>query len=167
MTPRTAVDWPALLRSKQILLRKARHDDPSPDWLSEAESAVPGAGEPCPLSQRRADGDAVYWLRPPGTPPDQPLGACAARIDGRELCWTWLAVDEAWRAYGFGGAAVPVIERAAARQGIASGRVLVPARNGIALYFWLRLGYRPITDPPWEQPYPGTWMRRDISPRGR
>ena len=61
---------------------------------------------------------------------------------------------------GYGGVAVTLIERAAKRGGLLDGRVLAPANNGVALYFWLRLGYRPLADAAWPKPCEGTWMSR-------
>ena len=167
-TPAPPAPWPAHLRSQQLLLRRRTTNDPSPDWLPEAEQAVPGAGDTCPLLDRAQAADAIYWLRPPGAPATEPHGACAARLTSdRDLLWTWLAVDARWRAYGLGGAAVPIIERAALRLGATTGRVLVPASNGIGLYFWLRLGYRPLPGAPWPKHFDGTWMRRTITDRAR
>ncbi|MXY80322.1 MAG: GNAT family N-acetyltransferase [Chloroflexi bacterium] len=164
MTPATA-GWPAELRSRRLRLRARALDDPTPDWLPEAESALGGAGPPCPLGDRIEAGDAVYWLRPVGTA--TPVGACAARVEEDALVWTWLAVEAEWRGYGYGGAAVPIVERAARRLGATSGRALVPASNGIALYFWLRLGYRPLAGAAWAKPREGTWMGRALSARDR
>ena len=44
-------------------------------------------------------------------------------------------------------------------------RVRVPATNGVALYFWLRLGYRPLASRSWPAPagaQAGTWMVREL-----
>ena len=43
--------------------------------------------------------------------------------------------------------------------------VSVPARLGLALYFWLRLGYRPLTQREWPAPPddpPSVWMVREL-----
>ena len=94
-------------------------------------------------------------------------GALAARIDSSDagLIWTWLAVGAEWRALGLGGAAVPLLERVAVRLGARAARVTVPARNGVALYFWLRLGYQVRAAAPWPLERGGSWMVR--SPIGR
>ena len=165
-------DWPAHLRSSRLRLRARAPGAPPPDWLPEAEAASGGAGAPCPLGERIAAGDAVYWLRPAGAAsagpePPAPIGACAARIEDTTLVWTWLAVAAEWRGFGYGGAAVPIVERAAMRLGATSGRALVPASNGIGLYFWLRLGYRPLSGPGRPKPREGTWMQRALSGRDR
>ena len=160
-----AAGWPGELRSRRLRLRARALDDPAPDWLPEAESALGGAGAPCPLGDRIEAGDAVYWLCPAGAA--APVGACAARVEEDALLWTWLAVEAEWRGYGYGGAAVPIVERAARRLGATSGRALVPATNGISLYFWLRLGYRPLAGLDRPKPREGTWMGRALSARDR
>ena len=173
--------WPRRLRSRRLLLHALSPADPDPAWLAEAEIAVRGGGESCSLPRpdaspasvgsQAAANDIAYWLRrtgPPQAPPaHDPIGACAARIEADDLVWTWLAVGADWRALGLGGAAVPIVERAAARLGCSQGRVLVPAGNGIGLYFWLRLGYRPSTAPSWPKPIEGTWMQRDLRRRDK
>jgi len=43
--------------------------------------------------------------------------------------------------------------------------VSIPARLGLALYFWLRLGYRPLTQRDWPaapDDAPGVWMVREL-----
>jgi len=38
-----------------------------------------------------------------------------------------------------------------------------PEVHGIAVYFWIRLGYRPLQRPEWPCAVPGVaWMRRDL-----
>jgi len=188
----TGHTWPRHLRSRRLLLRAVSPNDPASAWLPEAEIAVRGGGEACPLprptqpedsdargpgTQAHNQNEIAYWLRPAGQPSGQPgkaqpaahdaIGACAARIDDGDLVWTWLAVGAEWRALGLGGAAVPIVERAALRLHGRRGRVLVPANNGIGLYFWLRLGYRPDPAAAWPKPVEGTWMLRDLSDRDR
>jgi GNAT superfamily N-acetyltransferase len=43
--------------------------------------------------------------------------------------------------------------------------VCVPARLGLAFYFWLRLGYQPLTQAAWPSPPedpPSAWMVREL-----
>lgn len=138
-----------------------------PDWLAEAETALLGAEPGCPLAARVEAGDGVYWIRVRDVRVGaggqvETVGAVAATREGDSLRWTWLAVGAAWRAMGYGGAAVPLVERAAKRRGLVDARVLAPASNGVALYFWLRLGYRPLADAAWPKPCEGTWMARTV-----
>ena len=96
-------------------------------------------------------------------------GRVAEIAGGRCLVWSWLAVAGEWRGYGFGGAAVPLLERAAARRNAVEAVAPLPPDNGIALYFWLRLGYVPDAElrPPEAARPAGVagdalWMRRRI-----
>jgi GNAT superfamily N-acetyltransferase len=87
---------------------------------------------------------------------DHPVPAAA--------CVRFLAVDPSHRRLGIGGRAALALERRLKRS---TDRIYVsvPARVGIALYFWLRLGYRPLTQADWpvapEDP-PSTWMVREL-----
>ena len=150
--------FPPSLRSRQILLRRVATILEAPPWLPEAERAVRSPKSPCLLGDRIAAADGVYWIDARLPKPTRQVGAFAARVDAAALVWTWLAVDADWRAFGYGGAAVPVLERAALRAGCTNARVLTPQENGVGLYFWLRLGYRPIANGSWPMPYDGTWM---------
>jgi GNAT superfamily N-acetyltransferase len=76
----------------------------------------------------------------------------------------FLAVDPSRRRLGIGGRAALALERRLKRS-VERVYVAVPARIGIALYFWLRLGYRPLSQADWpaepEGP-PSTWMLREL-----
>jgi GNAT superfamily N-acetyltransferase len=76
----------------------------------------------------------------------------------------FLAVDPSRRRLGIGGRAALALERRLKRT-VERVYVAVPARIGIALYFWLRLGYRPLSQADWpaepEGP-PSTWMLREL-----
>ncbi len=156
------------MRTRRVTLSALQGDslgDSPPEWLAEAERSVLGAEPGCPLIDRLGAGDTGYWIRVArqtndGRSERRTVGALTARLADDWLEWGWLAVDESLRAFGYGGAAVPIVERAARRLGATGARALVPESNGIALYFWLRLGYRPATRHEWPQPYAGTWMER-------
>ncbi len=177
--------WPATLRSKPVTLQAVSDLARAPEWLGEAEQAVLGKAPGCALaplissagaagaSSRNREERTGYWIRVQDEGETLSIGALAASIEvastddeaeGATLVWQWLAVGAAWRAFGYGGAAVPIVERAAAKRGAKSARVRVPASNGVALYFWLRLGYRPMSQAAWPAPLSasaGTWMVRD------
>ena len=76
----------------------------------------------------------------------------------------FLAVAPGRRRVGSGSGAVLALERRLAR----SARrcyVQVPARLGLAPYFWLRLGYRPLTQAEWPRlpaEAPAVWMARTL-----
>jgi GNAT superfamily N-acetyltransferase len=122
-------------------------------WLAEAWCAIDG-------------------LRPAGDAPTTPAGLRdavmqrwpAARIDvidvemrgiGGFVVWETapdepdatiirgLATRRPWRNVGYGGEAVEQLE--ASRPG-SRFIAAVPRWNGLALYFWLRVGFRPVRD---------------------
>jgi GNAT superfamily N-acetyltransferase len=81
-----------------------------------------------------------------------------------------IAVEPARRFRGLGGEAALALERhLRARHGMERVFAPVPDGRGLAVYFWLRAGYRPLTvsDAPWPlvgltgESRPGIWMLRD------
>jgi hypothetical protein len=74
---------------------------------------------------------------------------------GEEIGWIEAAVRDGWsevrwieleagrRGWGHGSEAVRSLEAEVAQRGVRGVRAEVPTGNGLALYFWLRLGYRP------------------------
>jgi GNAT superfamily N-acetyltransferase len=60
----------------------------------------------------------------------------------------FIALARQCRGWGYGSEAVRLVEEWALRTGIAHRfRVDIDVRNGLGLYFWLRLGYRPHAAP--------------------
>lgn len=56
----------------------------------------------------------------------------------------FIAVAAPYRGHGYGSEAVRLLEDDALRRGTAGRfRADVPMSNGLGVYFWLRLGYRP------------------------
>lgn len=79
-----------------------------------------------------------------------------------QVCF--LAVEPDRRRLGIGGRAALALERRLARS-VSRLYVLVPERLGLALYFWLRLGYRPLMQAAWPvEPRDGAaaWMVREL-----
>jgi RimJ/RimL family protein N-acetyltransferase len=75
---------------------------------------------------------------------DEPIGLAEYRLDGEWLTVPFIALAKAYRGWGYGSEAVRLLEEWAVREGRAERfRAEVDARNGLGLYFWLRLGYRP------------------------
>jgi GNAT superfamily N-acetyltransferase len=65
---------------------------------------------------------------------------------------------------GSGMAAAAAIEDVLRSQGARMLYAPAPAVHGIAMYFWIRLGYRPLLRPEWPCDLPGVaWLRREIS----
>ena len=82
----------------------------------------------------------------------------AARID-------FLAVSPGKRRLGIGGRTALAFERRL-RGKAKSVYAPVPASIGLALYFWLRLGYQPLTKRDWpvtpKSATPSIWMKREL-----
>lgn len=65
---------------------------------------------------------------------------------------------------GVAMAAVTLLEQRLRRHGARTIYAPVPEAHGIAVYFWIRLGYRPLMRGAWpEQRDRVVWMRRDPS----
>ncbi len=74
--------------------------------------------------------------------------------------------DQARR--GAGMTAARLVEGEMRAAGISRVYAQAPAAHGIAVYFWIRLGYRPLLRPAWPCERPGVgWMMRDITSRTR
>ena len=166
------VSWPAQVEGERASLRRFAGEVVEADWLAEAAQAIVGRADPCPLQGRLDDGDRGWWIFGDG----QIVGALCGRIvelpdppHDLALIWTWLAIDARWRAYGYGGAAVPLFEEVARSAGAQIALAPLPPDNGVALYFWLRLGYTPLrsvpvdrTDWPTGVASDALWMRRPL-----
>jgi RimJ/RimL family protein N-acetyltransferase len=75
---------------------------------------------------------------------EDPIGVVEHQHKGDWLDITFIALAKPYRGWGYGSEAVRVVEEWALREGTAERfRAEVDVRNGLALYFWLRLGYRP------------------------
>ncbi|MCY3558866.1 MAG: hypothetical protein OXH13_09495 [Chloroflexi bacterium] len=139
--------WPSTVRGERAAIVPFVDSITTADWFDEAARAIAGRREPCRIERRLADGDQGWWI----VADDEQVGALCARLgssaatpESRAVIWTWLAVEARWRAYGYGGAAVPLLEHAARSAGATVALAPLPPDNGVALYFWLRLGYIPL-----------------------
>ena len=164
--------WPQTVRGSRATIHRFGGEPIEADWLDEAAQAIAGRSAPCPIHHRLDAGDQAWWIGGD----DEIVGALCGRIvelRGRPgdlaLVWTWLAVDARWRAFGYGGAAVPLFEQAAQQAGAQIALAPLPPDNGVALYFWLRLGYTPIrsapvdpSDRPTGVPSDALWMQRSL-----
>jgi len=77
-----------------------------------------------------------------------------------------LAVAPDRRRFGIGSRAVLGLEQRLAGRRVGRCYVLVPSDLGLGLYFWLRLGYRPLTQAEWPHPVEGktaAWMLRELA----
>jgi GNAT superfamily N-acetyltransferase len=92
---------------------------------------------------------------------DVPSAACATL--------PFLAIDPARRFRGLGGEAGLALDAHLRGHGFEKVYAPVPDGRGLAVYFWLRLGFRPLRTPDWPGPLVGLspktvhgiWMLRD------
>ena len=130
----------------------------SPEWsIDELQGAVSeGRGVLIGDAAGEAIGMAIVRL-------DVPVSGAAS------VPFLSIAPERHYR--GLGGEAGIALQRHL-RERLGIGRVYapVPDGRGLAVYFWLRLGFRPLTqsDAPWplvglgeEEPKRGLWMLRD------
>jgi len=143
-------------------------------WYRRAAAAIAG------LRAGRREADLRQHFEEARSQPGRELLAIALASDGELVGlldrWSpypatgwltvgFLAVGERCRGRGLGTDAVLALEEEARRRGLAHRFAAgVSADAGRALYFWLRLGYRPLlqADLPWPSPKKGVvWMVRD------
>lgn len=78
---------------------------------------------------------------------DRPIGIIQYRVDEPSAGWVTidhLALEKKSRRWGLGQDAVRLFEEeAASSRGVAHFRTTVDIQQGLLLYLWLRLGYRP------------------------
>ena len=130
----------------------------APDWQFEDFSRQVDADNATLISDlvsREAIGVAAMNF-------DQPLPRTASI--------SFLTIDPERRYRGLGGEAGLAIDRQIRRNlGIDRVFVPIPDGRGLAVYFWLRLGFRPLqkSEAPWPlaglsaTPRPGIWLMRD------
>lgn len=132
----------------------------APDWQPDALAPLADSGQAVLIAEAESSaplGAAVVSL-------DAPVASAAAI--------PFISIDPARRYRGLGGEAALALERhLRARFGIERVYAAIPDWRGLAVYFWLRQGYRPVTatEAPWPltglvaEPRPGIWMLRDAA----
>lgn len=129
----------------------------APEWtLADFEVAL-AASEAVLISDREGAPIGLALLRPRAPAPGDATIA-------------FLAVQPERRFRGLGGEAGMAVERLA-RERLAARRVYagIPEGRGLAVYFWLRLGFRPLSSAAAPktplglagESLPGIWMLRD------
>jgi ribosomal protein S18 acetylase RimI-like enzyme len=157
------------LETQRLLLRAATPDDVaamsnwlstsalSPDWQIEDLQALLLSATSVLVSDKAGTALGLIVLLSDRPEP----GAVSVPL---------VAVAPQRRFSGLGGEAVLAVEREVrARWGVQRCFAPVPDGRGLAVYFWLRLGYRPLTmeQAPWplaglsDEPRRGMWMVRD------
>lgn len=122
-------------RGERVALRPLRQYDIAivKVWLGEAAHHDPN------------DARLAITLRSEG----EPIGIISYQAGYPGVGWLtikFVAVSPPLRVRGYGSEAVRLLETEAARRlGLASSfRADVDPNSGLSLYFWLRLGYRPV-----------------------
>lgn len=88
------------------------------------------------------------------------VGLLRAALEGEVVVVESLEIEPALRGYGLGSEAAGLARKAAERES-RTLRAWAPGDNGLAVYFWIRMGLRPI---PGEGPEGGLWFERPIDP---
>jgi GNAT superfamily N-acetyltransferase len=145
---------------------RAAELDPMAAWI---EAALAPDWSRQDLERALAMGNGVLVRDKDGKPIGAAIALAHAPAAG-DACVPFLAIDPPRRFRGLGGEAGLALERHLRRR-FGVGRVLapVPDGRGLAVYFWLRLGFRPMLgrEAPGpllglsQEPRPGIWLVRD------
>jgi GNAT superfamily N-acetyltransferase len=141
-------------------------DADSRAWLSEALAAVAGPVRgPCPLrglAEVRAGLDPGRRLLVVAQTDARPIGVLVLAPAGARGLIETLAIAAPHRNLGLGEEAVRATEAMSPASHLLAG---VPRENGLAIYFWLRCGYRPLYPARERQDLPAerVWFARPAS----
>lgn len=116
------------------------------------------------VSLRRAEEGNVtrYEVRRRGK--REAVGEVAVDLSGEVPFIERLCIDEEARGYGAGSGTATALLRTLARR-YPAVRTWAPPDRGLAVYFWVRMGFRPV---PGEGPNGGLWFEQELRrPRGR
>lgn len=90
------------------------------------------------------------------------VGSLRVELGDGVLVIQSLEIEPALRGYGLGSEAAGLVREAAERES-RTLRAWAPGDNGLAVYFWIRMGLRPL---PGEGPEGGLWFERGKIERG-
>ena len=91
-----------------------------------------------------------------------PAGIAVYRI-GAHPTIEFVGVTPAHARRGYGHAGACLVEEVLRAAGARSVYAAATAAHGIAVYFWIRLGYRPLVQDEWPRRCDGVaWLRRDF-----
>lgn len=88
------------------------------------------------------------------------VGAIEATADGEAVTVSTLCIGAPHRSYGAGSEAARLLIAAAAEGRFTAVRAWAPPDRGLAVYFWMRMGLRPLHG---EGPGNGIWLERPLS----
>ncbi len=112
------------------------------------------AGERVTLRQAGGDGPVRYDVRRRGK--REVIGEVVVDLSGEAPFISRLCIDETARGYGAGsGAATALLGSLGRRYGVV--RTWAPPDRGLAVYFWVRMGFRPLAG---EGPEGGLWFEQ-------
>lgn len=129
----------------RVALRPVTPDDLAviEDWWPEAAATVRGVRESVAHDELQqmideADGETLVIAR---ADDPSPIGLLVYRLsDDGWLEFRFLALAKGLRGWGYGSEAVMLIEESGRAERFGAR---VSAGNGLGLFFWLRMGYRP------------------------
>ncbi len=114
---------------------------------------LPMRGERIRLEERNGEVAVV------GQVEGDTVGQVVLEEQGEALFVRSLCIDEARRGYGLGSETARLLRRAAAEAGWGMLRAWAPPDRGLAVYFWCRMGFRPLHG---EGPDGGIWFERRL-----
>lgn len=139
----------AILRFGRVTLRPPRPGDAGliAPWFAETWRDVQGVTVRSPLAPPAPES----WLADRGSDHaarlievhGEPVGVIRFGLVRGDCVLQELGVRPERRNLGFGSEAVFALERQALSDGCTQGVAPVPMANGLAIYFWLRIGYCP------------------------
>ncbi len=134
----------SVLASERVSLRALREDDTGAieAWYGEAARTAYEERSLEELLAKAEQGDGLFAIsRSEG---DEPIGVVEYQREDEWLGVSFIALARTYRGWGYGSEAVRALEsEAEGAWGVRRFRAEVDVRNGLGLYFWLRLGYRP------------------------
>jgi len=138
---------------ERVSLRAIREDDLAAieEWFADAARA---AFEDRGLEELRSEAtnQVSGVLVVERAREDEPIGLLEYVVSEGWLAVPFIALAKPYRGWGYGSEAARLLEEWAAPERLARRfRAEVDVRNGLGLYFWLRLGYRP------ERPGDDSW----------
>ena len=124
------------LNGQRITLRPQLNGED--DFIRELISKLPAIHE-----------DSTHWKRHviERKSDGAPVGIVEHKVENPAKGWATfgtIVMSDGQRGWGYGSESVRIIEeRLAKREGVRRFRARIDRRIGLALYFWLRRGYRP------------------------
>jgi GNAT superfamily N-acetyltransferase len=112
----------------------------------------PLKGEGVVVAEGAAPGEFTIWAT------DEAIGSGALSVDGDTLRIERLCINPKGRGYGAGSEAARLLLDAAAGAGMRRVRAHAPPDLGLAVYFWIRMGLRPLHG---DGPEGGIWFEAE------